>query len=210
MTELETPIISLQSAQKCYRGNQVLAIEALDLRQGEAVLIWGSNASGKSTLLRLLAGATSLTQGTRKLDPAYRMSCLLLLPQTGGLYEDLSINQNLMILSRLHNRTPDEAPFDALLCNVSSSDLDKPLRTLSGGMQRIFSIAAMLSLRPEMLFLDEPFGGLDPANREHLYDVLSDVGVKIPLLVITEHHREGIGKGWRQIGMSNGRIEDAS
>ncbi|WP_300057610.1 ATP-binding cassette domain-containing protein [uncultured Roseobacter sp.] len=210
MTEHVPPIISLQGAQKTYRGNKVVEIEALDLRQGEAVLIWGSNASGKSTLLRILAGATSLTQGTRALDPAFRKSCLLFLPQTGGLYEDLSIHQNLIILSRLHNRTPDESPFVELLRNVSSRDLDKPLRTLSGGMQRIFSVAAMLSLRPEMLFLDEPFGGLDPENRAHLYDVLSDVGANTPLLVITEHHRDGIGKGWRQVGMANGRIEDAS
>ncbi|WP_300073797.1 ATP-binding cassette domain-containing protein [uncultured Ruegeria sp.] len=210
MTERETPIISLQSAQKQYRGNEVVRIESLDLRKNEPVLIWGSNASGKSTLLRMLAGVTSLTQGTRKLDPAFRTACSGFLPQTGGLYEDLSIEQNLLILSRLHKRTPDEAPFSALLDDVVSGDLKRPLGTLSGGMQRIMSIAVMLSLRPALLFLDEPFGGLDPAHRERMRGVLSDLGKTIPVFVVAEHRRNSVGQDWRRLAMTNGRIEETS
>lgn len=210
MTERAPPIIALRNVVKRYGGKEVLAISELELRQGEAVLVWGSNASGKSTLLRVLAGIASPTKGTRRLDPAYRTAPRVFLPQTGGLYEDLTIWQNLLILSRLHNRSPDQTPFAALLDDDGASrDLNKAVGSLSGGMQRIVSIAAMLSLRPELLFLDEPFGSLDTSHRKRLRDILGKVGASIPLLVMTEHRPDCIGKDWRMIGVVDGRIQGA-
>ncbi|WP_170766614.1 ATP-binding cassette domain-containing protein [Ruegeria lacuscaerulensis] len=209
MTEHADPIIILDGIIKCYGRNEVLNIPYLALQQREPVLLWGPNTSGKSTLLRLLAGFTIPTRGACQLDRNFRTARRALLPQGGGLYEDLSIRQNLQILSHLHGRSPDPTPFSVLLDESASMYLGAPLGTLSGGMQRIMSIAAMLSLHPDFLFLDEPFGGLDVSYRERLLNILREVGTTIPLLVITEHNPERASAGWRKIALTGGRIRGA-
>ena len=207
MIDETAPIIALRNIQKLYGRNEVLDIPELELQRGEAVLFWGPNASGKSTLLRLLAGITVQTRGSLWLNPDFRTACRFMLPQVGGLYEDLSIRQNLLVISRLHNRSPDEAPFTALLDDDARKSLDRPLGTLSGGMQRIVSIAAFLSLRPGLLFLDEPFSGLDTPHRDRLREILRETGAAIPLLVLTGHNPDPAGGDWRTIAVSGGRIE---
>lgn len=207
MTDLGRPILSLRGVGKRYGSSEVLDVPELDLEHGDAVLFWGSNASGKSTLLRLLAGVTTPTRGRRWLDPAWRNARVALLPQSGGLYEDLSVAQNLQVLSRIYGRAPREAPFAALLGEACEAVLDRPLGTLSGGMQRIASVAVLLSLQPDLVFLDEPLSGLDAAHQDRLRAILSDLAASIPLLVMTEHSPQGLDVPCRSARVVSGRLE---
>ncbi|MDU9004361.1 ABC transporter ATP-binding protein [Sedimentitalea todarodis] len=207
MTESNNPIIAVSDLRKSYGRKMVIDVVRLTLAHGEKVLLWGPNASGKSTLLRLLAGVARPSGGRIVIDPDHRHSRRALLPQTGGLYDDLTVRQNLLILSRLHGRLPDDAPFLALLGDATDAHLDLRLGTLSGGMQRLLSIAALLSLRPGFLFLDEPFAGLDTPNRSLLERALNDFTADTGLLVITEHSHDGVAEGWRRIALRDGQIE---
>lgn len=138
----------------------------LALRPGRVTAVVGPNAAGKSTLIRCILGLTRPDRGSILLAdgrdvrlPAARAG-LGYMPQRPSFPENLSGHEVLAMLDALR---PDVVPDNTLLERFQvAAQLDKPVRTLSGGTRQKLSAVIAFRYRPNVLILDEPTAGLDP------------------------------------------------
>ena len=156
----------------------------LCLEPGEKVLLIGANGSGKTTLLRTLS--TLLTPSLGDLEifghsvaqtdslPLIRRRIGMLSHST-GLYEDLSILENLTVFARLFGLKPS---LDELNSHIHAVGLDgrrEPVRTYSAGMRKRASVALLRLKNPDLILLDEPFSALDPKGVDEIAALLSQM-----------------------------------
>ena len=199
-------LIELEHVEKHYGRERVVAIESLALDFGERVVITGLNGSGKSTLLRLLAGVSQPNRGLVRRNPALDQASLGYVPQSGGLYTELSIRANLAQRRRLWN-LPETAPESAWYVQDLGLEplLDKTPAELSGGFQRLAAVATALHVEPSWLLLDEPFYGLDKGRRDILEERLRHLCNNLVLFVVTAPSVEFTDAA-RVVRMENGRV----
>jgi ABC-2 type transport system ATP-binding protein/nitrous oxidase accessory protein len=196
------------------RFGRVVALEnlRLDVARGETILLLGTNGAGKSTLLRCLLGILPY-EGTIRIDgldplvngPEVRRR-IGYMPQTGGLYRDLTVGETLRFFARL--RGASFASARALLDEVRLADtLDARVGDLSGGMAQKLAFALARIGNPPILLLDEPTASLDSATRERVLSILGalkDAGTTI--LLSTHSQRGGLTMANRAIAVEEGRI----
>lgn len=165
------PLIETQSLVKAYDLLPVLRKLDLSITRGEFVALLGPNGSGKSTLLRLLCGLSKPTAGVIRIggwelpDEAYAVRAQIgLVSHKSLLYDNLSARENLVFFARLYN-LPSESIEERIRDLLGQVGLAKRahdrVRTFSRGMLQRLSIARALIHNPEILFLDEPYTGLD-------------------------------------------------
>lgn len=147
-----------------------------DLPQGAFLSIFGPNGAGKTTLVRILTTLSMPSKGTVKVcgldvvqDSDKLRSRIGLISHNPLLYPDLTAEENLLFFSEMYGLENPEERVRELLVSVELDHrrLDT-VSTFSRGMLQRLSIARALLHRPEMLFLDEPYSGLDP----HAMDIL--------------------------------------
>ena len=171
--------VEVQRLVKTYkgRGGQVEAVKGVDLRiePGEIFGFLGPNGAGKSTTVRMLTTLLTITSGSatvagvdvaRDPDKARRRMGVAL--QEAGLDPRQKGRELLVLQARLFGMNAAEAAAraDELLRLVELEDAaDRLIKGYSGGMKRRLDLASALVHRPEVLFLDEPTTGLDPASR---------------------------------------------
>ena len=153
----------------------------LSLAEGETVAVIGPNGVGKTTLLRILAGLLRPSAGSvlldgrpvRTADPQSR-AAIGLLSHRAMLYDDLTLQENLEFVARLHGlRDPRKVAREALeQVELQSRAGDSP-RTLSRGLIQRAALARALLHAPRLLLLDEPFTGLDSAAAGRLTSLLA-------------------------------------
>ena len=172
------------------RFGGVAAVDALDLDvNGGVVGLLGPNGSGKTTLLRMLATVLSPTSGDVSifgLDPARTSERtdirrrLGYLPQEPGFYRGFSAFDLVDYVAVLKEMTERSARTDEVRRVLAAVDLadvmHKKIRALSGGQRQRVALAAALLGSPDLLVLDEPATGLDPAQRLQLRSLLSEHG----------------------------------
>jgi ABC-type multidrug transport system ATPase subunit len=200
-------LISLEKVVKCYGRQRVLDIASLTIQEGDRLMICGVNGSGKSTLLRLLGGIARPQRGTVNRAKVLQSEVMGYVPQSAGLYAELSVHDNFLIRRRLYGRR-DEDPTKAWYVRELGLIplLNKRFGELSGGFQRLTAIAAALSTEPSWLLFDEPLAGIDSTKREVLLSGLAKVVGELRLLVISVPIREDFPHINRWIGMEEGRI----
>lgn len=152
------------------RGSAVLfASVDFTLRSGEALLVTGANGSGKTTLMKIAAGLTRpmagrlswLGDAVSPFDPALRASTLYI-GHSPALNEDLTAEENLCALVRLHGALADAAAVGAALAAWSlEAQRALPARALSQGQRRRVGLARLRLLRRTVWVLDEPTAALD-------------------------------------------------
>jgi ABC-2 type transport system ATP-binding protein len=176
------------------RFGPITALDRLTVELPAAGVIGlvGPNGSGKSTLIRILLGLIRPTEGT-----ATVMGSSISVPQeyaarVGVLVESpafiagLSARSNLVSLARLR-RLPLER-VDAVLAQVGLTGRDRePVRRFSLGMKQRLGIAAALLSDPELLILDEPTNGLDPAGIVEIRELLRDLGRNGRTVIVSSH-----------------------
>ncbi len=191
-----------------------------EIRRGEAVAVFGPNGAGKTTLLRILCSALKPTAGSVELFGLdYRRhaeqirSRIGVISHSSYLYDDLSARDNLVFFARLYG-VPDPASaadrmLDAMELGARAVDAAK---TFSRGMTQRLSIARSLVHDPEIVFLDEPFSGLDPHAAAVLRDALEALRVRRRTLVMVTHDIPlGLATSGRYLLMAGGRVvEDGS
>jgi len=161
---------------------------SLAVRPGMITGLVGPDGAGKTTLIRILAGLMSADQGEVEIlgaPPSEMLDQLGYMPQRFGLYEDLTVRQNLNLYAELRAlpKAEHEETFDRLL---SFTDLarfqDRLAGNLSGGMKQKLGLACTLVRTPKLMLLDEPGVGVDPISRRELWAMvqgLTDEGIAI-------------------------------
>jgi NitT/TauT family transport system ATP-binding protein len=173
------PLIELRHVSKSYVGTEgppvtILDDISLDVREGEMVALLGQSGSGKSTILRLMAGLTEPTHGAvfshgAPLDGVNRSLAIVF--QSFALYPWLTVQENVevgLLQRRLDAEQEKEAIDRALeLIGLSGYENAYP-KQLSGGMRQRVGLARALVAQPEVLCMDEPFSALDVLTAESL------------------------------------------
>src|SRR6266436_6579404 len=144
----------------------------------------GPDGAGKTTLIRMLAGLLLPTSGTIKVlgfdptvEPEEIRTRIGYMPQRFGLYEDLTVRQNLNLYADLRNVVGEEREesFERLLTFTGLKTFQaRKAGALSGGMKQKLGLACSLVSKPELLLLDEPGVGVDPISRRDLWKVVQE------------------------------------
>jgi NitT/TauT family transport system ATP-binding protein len=175
-------IVKLRSAVKRYGGGP-LVLDAIDLtvRGGEFISLIGPSGCGKSTVLKLISGLSPSTSGEVTVlgtSPRQARDRQAFIFQDATLLPWLTAQKNVELPLRLRGASNDRRAAKAaeLLRLVGLEPAaDYYPRQLSGGMKMRVSLARALSLEPELLLLDEPFGALDEMTRHHLNEELLEL-----------------------------------
>ena len=167
------------------RGSRdVTALNALDLslREGELTALVGPDGAGKTTLLRMICGLMMPTGGSLQVvgldvtkEPERVQRELGYMPQRFGLYEDLTVQENMTLYADLHGipAAMRAERFRHLLQMTGLSEFCGRLAgNLSGGMKQKLGLACTLVRSPRLLLLDEPTVGVDPLSRRDLWTIL--------------------------------------
>jgi ABC-2 type transport system ATP-binding protein len=166
-----------------YGERKVLQSIDLEVHSGEILGLVGADGAGKTTLLRICIGQLSVGGGEVSVlgqppaTPALRDD-LAYMPQGFGLYQDLSVQENLDFFSDLHGLGRAEAGTrsrDLLARTGLEGFEDRRAGNLSGGMMQKLALACALVSRPKVMFLDEPTTGVDPVSRRAFWDLLEGV-----------------------------------
>lgn len=165
-------MIAARAVTRTFDRVQALRGIDLEIAHGEMFGLIGPDGAGKTTCFRIIAGLLKPTSGTLVRDPKGTFG---LVPQRFGLYQDLSIDENLTLRAQLYDVPPAEARTRAteLLELVGLSKFrDRLAGALSGGMKQKLALASALLTRPDLLLLDEPTTGVDPLSRREFWKLL--------------------------------------
>ena len=212
---MNTAAIHLSEVSFAYIGKNVLQGISLTVAQGEIYGLVGADGAGKSTLLQLAAGQLQAQSGDlfvlgmKPNDPNLRGN-IAYMPQGFGLYQDLSIMENLEFFADLHglNRRDAAAKIQGLLQQTGLQGFEaRRAGQLSGGMMQKLALACALVTQPRAMFLDEPTTGVDPLSRRAFWRLLDSVRAQgVAILYATANMDEA--ERCDRVGMlSAGRIE---
>ncbi|CAN5671079.1 hypothetical protein BH20ACT23_BH20ACT23_18590 [soil metagenome] len=181
------------------------AVKDVDLTvaKGEVVGLLGANGAGKTTLMKILLGLTTPTAGSVELfgepiSPGARKR-IGYVPQGLGLYEDLTVAENIEFTARAFNV---EAPP---LGDLAASK-DVLVRDLSLGLRRRTAFLGALSHHPELLLLDEPTSGVDVLARSDLWSTIRTSAEAGAGVLVSTHHMEEADQCDRLVVMAGGRV----
>ena len=208
---MSTDNFALVASGLCKRFGNVIALEGLSLGvlSGEIYGLLGPNGAGKTTALRIVCGLTAPDSGDGQcLGRAFGDAAASLgyLPQRGGLYDDLTVTQNLMFFARAHGLSgPRQQVARTIADHGLAARSAAKVGTLSGGWRQRVALAAALLHAPKLLLLDEPTAGLDPTAREQLWPHMKKMRDRIgaergwPPMARAEYERE-IAQGSLYVG----------
>jgi ABC-2 type transport system ATP-binding protein len=196
----------------------IVALEGLDLTiaRGEVFGLLGPNGSGKTTTIRILTGLMTPTAGSATLvgyDVVLEAELLRrrigYMSQKYGLYDDLTVHENVTFYAGLYGLTNPQRK-EQVRAQLAAFQLDARARqlagTLSGGWKQRLALACATTHRPDIIFLDEPTAGVDPASRrlfwERIYS-LSDGGTTI---LVTTHYMDEAERCERLAFLSRGHL----
>src|ERR1700733_9958450 len=192
----------IKSLSKTYaNGVQAIKNVSLTLQQGMFGLL-GPNGAGKSSLMRTIATLQEADEGSIFLDELDVLKqktelrqILGYLPQEFGVYPKISAEQMLDHIAQLKgvmHKGERKELISYLLDKVNlSKDKKKNLGTYSGGMKQRFGIAQALMGNPRLIIVDEPTAGLDPAERNRFYNLLSELGENT-IVILSTHIVEDV------------------
>ncbi|MFE7892550.1 ATP-binding cassette domain-containing protein [Streptomyces sp. NPDC057412] len=182
------------------RFGEVEALRGLDLAvaRGTVCGLLGPNGAGKTTAVRLLATLLRPDAGSARIaghdllrDPAAVRRHIGVTGQYASVDGDLTGRQNLRLFARLHRvRGPAERTGELLDRFGLTEAADRPASTYSGGMRRRLDLAASLVRRPDVLFLDEPTTGLDPASRGRIWEAVRELAADGTAVLLTTQYLE--------------------
>ncbi|MFD8816469.1 ATP-binding cassette domain-containing protein [Streptomyces sp. NPDC059627] len=182
------------------RFGAVHALRGLDLavRQGTVCGLLGPNGAGKTTAVRLLTTLLRPDAGSARIAghdlvrdaPAVRRS-IGVTGQYASVDGDLTGRENLRLFARLHRvRGPNDRAAELLDRFGLTEAADRKAATYSGGMRRRLDLAASLVRRPDVLFLDEPTTGLDPASRNGIWEAVRELTADGTTVLLTTQYLE--------------------
>ncbi|MDD5686454.1 MAG: ABC transporter ATP-binding protein [Elusimicrobia bacterium] len=196
----ENYIIETNNLTKAY--DTLIAVNNINLKikRGEIFGFLGPNGAGKSTTIRMLCGILPPTSGDAFVngfsitkEPEKIKRSIGYVTQKFGLYEDLTVEENLEFYASLFN-----IPSSRVNLNIDktlellklSNRKNSLVSELSGGLKQRLAIASSMVHDPEIIFLDEPTAGVDPVLRKEIWDVLKNLSKQGVTLFLTTHYLE--------------------
>jgi len=195
--ELQSAIIA-KGLTKSFADVRAVDHLSFDVHAGEIFGLVGPDGAGKTTTLRMLAGIMPPDEGTARVadfdvvrDPEKAKRHLSYMPQRFGLYEDLTVDENIRFYADLFgvNRTEREERSKSLLQAASMREFRRRLAgKLSGGMKQKLGLVCALIHRPKVILLDEPTTGVDPVSRRDFWRILYElVSEGVAILISTAY-----------------------
>jgi ABC-2 type transport system ATP-binding protein len=196
----------------------LVAVDSLDLtvERGTVFGLLGSNGCGKTTTIRMLCGLLTPTTGKANvigLDVATQGEAIRrrigYMCQKFGLYDDLSVRENLRFYASIYGLRREQLARRAeeLLVELRLTQrVNQLVGTLSGGWKQRVALACATAHRPELLFLDEPTAGVDPAARRLFWELIYQLAESGTTIVVTTHYMDEAARCQRLGFMSKGRL----
>jgi ABC-2 type transport system ATP-binding protein len=200
-------VITTSALTRRFGATTALAGVTLEVPRGEMFALIGPDGAGKTTFFRLVAGVLAPTSGT----VTRATGTFGLVPQRFGLYQDLSIDENMRLRSDLYSVPRDEAERRAmrLLDMVGLSPFRARLAgALSGGMKQKLALAAALVTEPDLLLLDEPTTGVDPLSRREFWKMLHELNHRGLTIVVSTPYMDEAEYASRIGFLDGGRLVD--
>ena len=219
-------MIELNRVTKIYPGAAQPAVDSVSLTvpQGEICVFIGPSGCGKTTLMRLINRLIPLTSGSISVDGKDIMTLnpIELRRQIGyviqqvGLFPHMTVRDNIATVPKLLGWTKakiDERVDELLgLVNLDPREFrDRYPRQLSGGQAQRIGVARAMAADPTTMLMDEPFGAIDPINREVLQDEFLRIQAKLKktIIFVTHDINEAIKMGQRVVLLQDGRLVQA-
>jgi ABC-2 type transport system ATP-binding protein len=178
-------VLEARDLSKRFDGRAALRGVSFEAHRGELLAVIGPNGAGKTTLLSILAGIREPDAGEVSRKP----SEIGWVPQRTALYRRLTVAENLRFFAHLEGvRDPDETVEQMLEQTALGERRDDQVGTLSGGNQQRVNIAIGLLSHPPVLRLDEPSAGLDPRQRERLWEFVLALATGGTTVIFSTHY----------------------
>jgi ABC-2 type transport system ATP-binding protein len=187
--------VEVRAMRKSYDGVEAVRGIDFEIQAGEVFGLLGPNGAGKTTTVEILSGYRSRDAGTVSVlgvDPARAGSSwresIGVVPQTGDLFVNLTVIEQLELFAGYYKR-PRSAVEVMKLVGLEEKR-NARFRTLSGGQRRRLDLGVALVGDPELLFLDEPTTGFDPAARRAAWDTIRSLRALGKTILLTTHYIE--------------------
>ena len=209
MPDSEQAVIEVHGLSKRFGERWALRDVTFEARRGELLAVIGPNGAGKTTLLSILAGIRGPDGGEVSRAPQE----IGWVPQQAALYRRLTVAENLLLFARLEGVDDPEGATERMLEQTALTERrDDQVAELSGGNQQRVNIAIGLLVRPAVLLLDEPSAGLDPRQRERLWEFVSGLAGGGTTVIFSTHYiQEAERYGDRLLVLADGeRVFDGT
>src|SRR5436190_2121491 len=209
---------SVRSVSKHFKKTTVLEDISFDVSEGESLVLLGASGSGKTTILRIIAGLEQpdngyvILHGQDVTDLPARERGVGVIFQSYALFPRITVEKNIAygLKIRRCSRKEIRETVDRLIKLVQlEQHRTKYPWQLSGGQQQRVAIARTLAYQPQVLLFDEPFGALDAQTRVHLRREIRALlrQVKVPSIFITHDQEEALELGDRIAVLNEGKLE---
>jgi ABC-2 type transport system ATP-binding protein len=210
------PPVHTEKLTKVFGGVTAVDGVTFDIHRGEVFGVLGPNGSGKTTTIRMLCGLLAPTSGSAAVagfdvltqSEEIRRN-IGYMSQKFGMYEDLTVAENLDFYSALYGLTGVEKKkrmnelFDDLGLRPR---IDQLVGTLSGGWKQRISLACAIAHHPAVLFLDEPTAGVDPAARRRFWETIYGLAKVGTTILVTTHYMDEAARCQRIAFLSRGHL----
>ncbi|HVM86302.1 MAG TPA: ABC transporter ATP-binding protein [Candidatus Binatia bacterium] len=198
MTETVDPVIAVRGLTKKFEGRAVVSDLDLTVNRGQIYGFLGPNGSGKTTTIRMLCGLLTPDGGSGTcLGHDIRTEADAIKRQVGymtqkfGLYEDLSIRENLTFVARVYGLDRVHERVEKALERLGLAERARQLAgKLSGGWKQRLALAACILHEPQLLLLDEPTAGVDPKARRDFWDQIHDLAHQGLTVLVSTHYMD--------------------
>ena len=208
--------ISIEGLRRTF--GDITAVDGLDLdlRGPQIVGMAGPNGAGKTTVIKVLLGLLAPTEGRTSVNGTDSLELTAddrrrigYMPQNRAIYQDLTVRGNVEFFAQLYDVEDREAAATRALDIVDLGDRDDALISeLSGGMIRRTSLACSLVHDPDLLILDEPTVGLDPALRAEMWETFRERRNRGALEIVSTHYLGEARHCDRVLFLRDGRVLD--
>ena len=192
--------IVVKDLTKKYGPQRAVDNISFEVKTGEILGFLGPNGAGKSTTIRMLCGILQPNEGTAKINGFDIINksekikeSIGYVTQRFGLYDDLTVQENLSFYASLYNLSEDTINNNIkniLTLLKLTNRANSIVKELSGGLKQRLSIGCAMVHNPEIIFLDEPTAGVDPISRKEMWEVFNHLSQQGITIFITTHYME--------------------